>query len=65
MTTATEHPRTRLTGVAGGVWQEGRTARAQCACCGGWIVNSTAWRYWVRLVAVYTVCNHCATGGDR
>ena len=59
----TWHPSIRLTGPSGGVWQESRADRVQCACCGTW-TSGTVWRYWLKLVAIHTVCNHCATGSE-
>lgn len=49
-----------LVGPAGGTWEQGTAARAQCACCGSWVADATVWRYWVGLVCHLTVCKDCS-----
>lgn len=52
-----------LVGPAGGTWEMGTAARAQCACCGSW-VSGAVWRYWLGPVAKLTVCAACAGGAS-
>jgi len=49
-----------LVGPAGGTWEKGTAARAQCACCGSWVIDAAAWKYWLGLTCKATVCTDCA-----
>jgi hypothetical protein len=62
MTVATSSAGT-LVGPAGGTWEQGMVARAQCVCCRSWVIGGRVWSYWVALVKRLTVCAECANGG--